>query len=254
MLVPDYISPFTAYRTWHWEPDGGVRSLNGVSWTPRVAHVAYCRKHRDDHEAPAFGCRCGIYAAKHYEHLIEIGYGGYGIHGEVELWGRIEECRFGYRAQYAYPKFFVIPPNMLTNDMRETESKMEALIAFNVDIFVATDNAAKPDVPKVPLWVRDYGYSAQGIDFLVKRIQQGYSFNGDRADENPEVGERVCILNKGISVVTRVTDKEVHVQLYTLQVHCIAREHIAWNRQNNRWESDSSGYLRQAKISWAASA
>ena len=265
MLIPDYISPFTAYRTWHWEPDGTVRSLNGTEWTPSVAHVAYCRKKEynksgqfvfdaNPHTAPEHDCRCGIYAAKNWKHLIEIEYAGYGIHGEVELWGKIEECRLGYRAQYAYPKFFVIPPNMLTNDMRETESKMEALIAFNVDMFVATDNAAKPDIPKDPLWVKDYGYSAQGIDFLVRRIQQGYSFHGDRPDENPEVGERLCVLNKGIGIVKQVTDKEVYITFYTQAQYRIPRDRVAWNRQNNRWETDTLGFMRMTRNSWAASA
>jgi hypothetical protein len=240
MLAPDYISPFTAYRTWHWEIPTGITSLNSVSWTPREAHVAVCRNNRP-HIAPDLGCTCGIYAAKHWKHLIDIGYGGYGIHGEVALWGIIEECRLGYRAQYAYPKFFCVPPMMLTMDMKIAEAGMEALIAYNVDIFVLASSKPQPNVEKVPLWVKDFGYSAQGIDFVGKYIQRLYLFKGDRADENPEVGDRLCIKGVGIAVVKSVAQNEVTITLFNQTIHRIPRERITWNFQNNRWESDTTG-------------
>jgi hypothetical protein len=240
MNVPDYISPFTAYRTWHWEPDGTVLSLNTARWLPGEAHVAKCNNNHS-HESPDRECTCGIYAAKHWKHLIDIGYAGYGIHGEVALWGKIEECHLGYRAQYAYPKHFIVPPNMLTADMRETERKMQALVAFNVDIFIATDNQPKVDTQKIPLWVRDFGYSAQGIDFITNRIQRFYSYHDDGAN-NPAVGDRLCITNEGISVVTEITEKEIFVCLYNQTIHRIPREKVCWNRGNNRWESGSLGW------------
>jgi hypothetical protein len=259
MQSPDYISPFTAYRTWHWEPFGfGIRSLNDTAWKSGEAHVAKCNRGRDGgfptlpskidysylHPVPNESCTCGIYAAKHWKHLIEIGYGGYGIHGEVALWGTIEECRLGYRAQYAYPKFFCVPPNMLTVGMKDTEERMEALIAYNVDIFVMVNNKPLPDVQKVPLWVKDFGYSAQGIDFLKNYIQRIYSFKDDRAEDDPEVGERLCIKNVGIAVVSAVTKtfpQEVTITLFNQTVHRIPREAIRWHSRNNRWESDTTG-------------
>jgi len=250
MNVPDYISPFTAYRTWHWEPDGTLKSLNGILWASKEAHVAKCN-HNKPHAVPDLGCSCGIYAAKHWKHLIEIGYGGYGIHGEVALWGTIEECSLGYRAQYAYPKFFCIPPNMLifptSKDsdekltMRDTEKRMEALIAYNVDIFVMANNRPRPDVEKVPLWIKDFGYSAQGIDFIRNYVQRIYSFKGDRAEDDPEVGERLCITGVGIAIVKAVTTKEVTITLFNQSVHRIPREAIRWHSRNNRWESDTTG-------------
>jgi hypothetical protein len=251
MQTPDYISPFTAYRTWHWEPDGTLKSLNGIQWTSKEAHVAVCN-HRKSHPVPDLGCSCGIYAAKHWKHLIEIGYGGYGIHGEVALWGTIEECHLGYRAQYAYPKFFCIPPNMLIYpaakedsteepSMRDTEKRMEILIAYNVDIFVMVSSQPKPDVEKVPLWIKDFGYSAQGIDFIRNYVQRIYSFKDDRAVDDPAVGERLCIKDVGIAIVSAVNGKDVTITLFNQTVHRIPRERIRWHSRNNRWESDTTG-------------
>ena len=251
MNVPDYISPFTAYRTWHWEPDGTLLSLNRARWVPNEAHVAKCNN-RESHEAPDAACSCGVYAAKHWKHLINIGYAGYGIHGEVSLWGKIEECRLGYRAQYAYPKFFIIPPSMLIHPtdkdeklnrkltMRDTELAMEGLIAFNVDIFVQVGNANTPDTKKIPLWVKDFGYSAQGIGFIGDCVQRYYSFKDDHLDL-PEIGDRLCITNVGIAVIKAVTEKEVTITLFNQSIHRIPRERVVWSRKNNRWESDTTG-------------
>jgi hypothetical protein len=242
MNIPDYISPFVAYRAWHWELDGTVKSLNGTVWTPRVAHVASCRSNLP-HTAPDPNCRCGIYAGKHWEHLIGIGYAGYGIHGEVELWGKIEECKLGYRAQYAYPKFFVVPPNMLCLDMVETEQKMKALIDFNV---VAADNKTEIGMEKIPLWVKDFGYSAQGIAFIGERIQRMYSYRDEQCFTDPKVDERLAIKGKGIAIVESFSRarKEVVVRLWNQMCCRIPRESVVWNRQNNRWESDTAGIIR----------
>lgn len=209
------------------------------------AHVASCRGNKP-HEAPAHNCRCGIYAGKHWEHLIEIGYAGYGIHGEVSLWGRIEECTLGYRAQYAYPKFFVVPPNMLCLDMVETEQKMKFLTDFNVDIFVAADNKTEKSIEKIPLWVPDFGYSAQGIAFIGERIQRMYSYRDEQCFADPKVDERLAIKGKGIAIVESFSRarKEVVARLWNQMCCRIPRESVVWNRQNNRWESDTAGTIR----------
>src|SRR5271157_231821 len=252
MQIPDFISPFVAYRAWHWEPDGTVKSLNGTVWTPRQAHVAACRKLAMTspnkmawHESPDPQCRCGIYAGKHWEHLIEIGYAGYGVHGEVNLWGKIEECTLGYRAQYAYPKFFVVPPNMLCLNMVETEQKIKGLIDFNVDIYVSATNKAEIGIEKIPLWVPDFGFSAQGIAFVAERVQRIYSYHDDQGTD-PKVDERVAIKDKGIAIVESFDCKrnEVTARLWNQMLCRIPRERVVWSRDNNRWESDTTGVAR----------
>ena len=55
------------------------------------------------HRAPHKTCTCGIYAYKAAEQNISCTGGGI-LSGEVWLWGKIQQHKLGYRAQYAYPK------------------------------------------------------------------------------------------------------------------------------------------------------
>jgi len=124
--------------------------------------------------------------------------------------------------------------------MRDTERKMEALIAFNVDIFVQVGDKPTPDTQKIPLWVKDFGYSAQGIGFIGDCIQRYYSFKDERSDL-PEIGERVCIAKVGIAIVKAANAKEITITLFNQTIHRIPRERVVWSRNNNRWESDTTG-------------
>jgi hypothetical protein len=201
MQIPDYIEEVVAYRVWLWD-DEGARSINGTRWTPGVAMVAqniHCRAsshfpYRElsgwggerGHEGPGIRCGCGLYAAKNWKHLIEIGYDRHiidrtmshtsrrtplGIHGEVSLWGKIEECSLGYRAQYAYPRHFVIPLSALDWPNNGVEERLKTLIAFNVDIYVSKDSQPQAEIEKVPLWIKDFGYTQQGISLLLESAQ-----------------------------------------------------------------------------------
>ena len=49
-----------------------------------------------------------MYAGINMQHMIDINYIQRGIHGEVHLWGRLERCTLGWRAQFAYPKYFIV--------------------------------------------------------------------------------------------------------------------------------------------------
>jgi hypothetical protein len=186
MQIPDYIEPVVAYRAWLWDAEG-VRSLNRTRWTPGMAMVAeniYCgaSSHFTDRESSGLGrdsgyerpgnaCSCGIHAVKHWKHLNKI-YVKHAIRGEVSLWGKIVECSFGYRAQHAYPRHFVIPVSALAWWNKDVEKRLKALIAYNVDIYVSTPTKSLTDIEKVPLWVKDLGYSKPGISLVVDSAQQ----------------------------------------------------------------------------------
>ena len=110
VIVPDYIS--RRHRTTasgNWDA-AGLKSLNGELWLPSQPLSAVCRAdangsisglskatHNPD-ELPYFNCTCGVYAAKNVEHLHQCGYGKFGVHGEVYLWGRVVEHERGWRA------------------------------------------------------------------------------------------------------------------------------------------------------------
>src|SRR5271170_5923811 len=94
------------------------------------------------HQVPDPGCTCGMYAGINMQHLIDIGYIERGIHGEGHLWGRLERNTLGWRAQYAYPKYFVVPANMIPQDMTEAQKRLASLVEFDVDIYLQPKNEA----------------------------------------------------------------------------------------------------------------
>jgi len=96
-------------------------------WIPKKANVAQCggyegTKFWGAHKvhlgpkliphasdlAPLAECGCGFYAFKTLPDLVEWLENRESsiILGEVYLWGKVVDCQYGYRAQYAYPKRF----------------------------------------------------------------------------------------------------------------------------------------------------
>jgi len=160
MNVPDFISPIVAYRVWVLSPSG-LMSLNGEFWPPNRRLEASCKRSPDSHEPPHSACSCGIYATKSVDQLQRIGYASKGgVYGEVYLWGTVIEHKLGWRAQYAYPKSFVIQPNLVRwplwkiEPMAESEKRFETLLAFNVDIYVQKDMEPHGD-GEIPLWMKE---------------------------------------------------------------------------------------------------
>jgi len=205
-----YVEPFVAYRAWSWTTEG-VTSLDGSLWTPKQAFEATCHYRNDwksmvaaapdekvkqfwlarEHHCPDAGCSCGMYAGINMQHMIDNGYIRRGIHGEVSLWGRLYRHTLGWRAQFAYPRFFVVPMDMIPFDMTEAQKRLAILTEFDVDIYLQTDKVASVKSEKVPLWAKDYGYSQQALSLLVEKRKKWYA-------EHPlkhtlAVGDRVAV-------------------------------------------------------------
>jgi hypothetical protein len=261
--VPDtYVEPFVAYRAWNWEAKG-VTSLNGALWTPKVAFEATCPNHEDEdsqaqatqeyrqsksHHVPDPNCTCGMYAGINMQHLIDIGYIQRGIHGEVSLWGRLYHHTLGWRAQFAYPKFFVVPMNMVPFRFDEAQERLKALVEFDVDIYLQPEREACVGQERIPLWVRDYGYSQQGISFLVEKRQKWYS--GEKAVHTLAVGDRIAVFSGvdggGIGVVTEIASDDMFYTMFNPNV--IYRKpvkSVQWNETNWRWETTGLGFMRK---------
>jgi hypothetical protein len=266
--VPDtYIEPFTAYRAWNWNADG-ITSLNNALWTPKVAFEATCQ-YRDDwkwlvasattdetrkwlrskeHCVPNENCTCGMYAGINMQHLIDINYIQRGIHGEVSLWGRLERNTLGWRAQYAYPRYFVVPVNMIPFDMTEAQKRLQTLIEFGVDIYLQKEREARVGQEKIPLWVADYGYSEQALSWLVDKRAQWYADNPNM--HTLAVGDRVAVFSDvnggGIGVVKEINGDEMYYTLFSPNViyHKTLKD-IVWNERNWRWETSGLGFMRK---------
>ena len=264
--APDFIEPFTAYRSWNWTAEG-VTSLNRALWTPKVAFEGTCR-YTDDgrsmqaassspaakkfwekqaHHVPDPTCTCGMYAGINMQHLLDIGYIGRGIHGEVHLWGRLYRHELGWRAQFAYPKNFVVPAGMIPFNVEEAQKQLAKLVEFEVDVYLQPEREAKVGQERIPLWVKDYGYTNQGVSFLIERWQK---WDSNRVAPPPlTVGDRLAVfsdVNGGIGVVKEIDGDEV---LYTLfSPNVIYRKKlkdVVWNERNWRWETSGLGSMRK---------
>jgi len=236
MRVPDYISPVVAYRAWQLDA-AGLRSLSGEPWHPGRPLAAACRASvsrtaHDVHDAPQMNCTCGIYAAKSHADLRTAGYAGIGIHGEVYLWGIVVEHELGWRAQYACPKNFFLPLEMLPASMSMLETRLKTLAAFGCDIHLIGREG------NMPLWVKDSGYEAATLDLLVQRSKSWYAQR--QQERRIKRGDRVAILGRGIALVEHVNDKHVHFILWNRNVLRISRKEIVWDEGNARWETDAS--------------
>jgi len=248
--IPDCISPIVAYRVWQWDAVG-LKSLNCEPWIPDHCLAAACRYRLwkaangeaallDGHEPPHHDCRCGVYAAKNFAHLRNIGYADYGVHGEVFLWGKVVEHHFGYRAQYAYPKSIVLPPDTIPFRMSTVESRLKSLVAYGADIFILGKAG------NIPLWSKESGYNPAGLDRLVEQRKKWYEL-GER-ERTLKAGDRVAVLGKGIGVVASADSDNVHVRMWNKLTLRMPRKNIVWDRQNWRWESDGAETF--ARMSW----
>lgn len=233
MKIPDLISPIVGHRVWRWDA-AGLRSLNGKRWSPRQPVAARCgaANAHDAHEPPHLDCTCGVYAAKSREHLRQLGYEGRGIRGEVHLWGTVVEHELGWRAQFAYPKSLVLPPELIPSDIREMESRLSALEVYDLDIFIVGCGWS------IPLCRRRLGFDAAGLDYLIGRRTEYYVRR--QQDRTLMKGDRVAVLGRGIAVVEHADDTDVYVVVWNKCSSRIARKHIRWDDQNMRWETDAS--------------
>jgi hypothetical protein len=163
--IADYVSPIVGYRVWAWGATG-LSSLNGHAWRPGRALTAKCPN--ADHEPAADGCSCGIYAAKDYQHLVNMGY-QIGVHGEVYLWGKICEHKLGYRAKYAYPK------NLTISEWRmgfgTKIPRLETLVSYGVDVFLLPDEACE----RMLVWSQEFGFNPSALERIKeKQYKQQY--------------------------------------------------------------------------------
>jgi hypothetical protein len=175
-------------------------------------------------------CTCGIYAAKSRNDLQRAGYMGFGIHGEVLLWGTVVEHDMGWRAQYACPKNFFLPLETLPVSMSLLEPRLKTLVAYGCDIHLIGEDGI------MPLWVGGSGYEAAALDILVQRCKDWYARR--RHERRIKRGDRVAILGRGIALVERINRTHVDVLLWNRTALRISRKEIVWDEGNARWETD----------------
>lgn len=234
MTAPDYIFPVVGYRVWQWNA-AGLKSLNGIEWHHGEAFTALC-KTQGCHEAPQSECTCGVYASKSLNHLRRLGYMEDRIYGEVCLWGAVVEHEDGWRAEYAYPKNFIVPISLVPLAVSRMEAWLAMLAAYGCDIFVLGETGT------VPLWRKGCGFEASGLNLLVQRCSAWYARRAEQLQIKR--GDRVAVLGHGIAVVEQADNDQVQAVLGGKNVLSIERKEVVWYEQYMRWETAVGAGIR----------
>ena len=103
------VSAVSGYRAWNVPLFvDELRSVNqNAKWKPFERYEASCSAA----QCRGVSCSCGIYAfnkmALVQKEYTQTDRSKRYVYGECWLWGRVLECKDGYRAQFAYPKALV---------------------------------------------------------------------------------------------------------------------------------------------------
>jgi hypothetical protein len=140
-----YLEPIVGYRTWQIKGDRIVsRIIDDVAWPVNEKLEATCRDdnqfcHRDEltpevHDAPAWGCTCGIYAFHTLSDAVE----DWGKHegalvGSCVFWGKIVVHTIGFKAQYARPIAFT-NHHRANRDLAWTDRLEMVVAAYNIPL------------------------------------------------------------------------------------------------------------------------
>jgi hypothetical protein len=185
-----------------------------------------------DHDAPKADCRCGVYASKSLDDLRSMRFWDCGVRGEVWLWGTVVEHERGWRAEFACPRTLILPTDILPITLAEIQSRLDSLVAYRCDISIAHD------AESIPLWRKESGFAAAGLDFLTHRGGGWYVRRKQR--RTIERGDRVAILGRGIGVVEHADGTRVFAVLGKRERVRFLRRDISWNDTYSRWEAGVS--------------
>jgi hypothetical protein len=126
------------WKRWLFDPRQRVLvTSHKLLWHPlqQVTAVCYGNSYNFLHnrrlcpKSPVESCTCGIYAVDSEDGIPDYGDGLITIDGEVYGWGRYVRGDVGWRAQFAYPKSF-----MLTDGQSRDEALCLALMEYRVPI------------------------------------------------------------------------------------------------------------------------
>jgi hypothetical protein len=98
--------------------------VHDYTWMPKQKSEAECCYSCQDEGGegvPGVDCSCGFYSAKSLRHLMQMGYHTYAdidetnefkIVGQVACWGKVIEGTQGWRSQFSYPTYLMLPYEM----------------------------------------------------------------------------------------------------------------------------------------------
>jgi hypothetical protein len=153
VAVPDAVEPVVGWRCWR-VADGSdglvlMSAHHPMRWAPGWAAEASCSA---PHAVPHENCSCGIYAARdpgravaylppHLKATLRarqpeiLGYDVVMALGRVDLWGKVVEAEWGWRAERGYPRELFLPAGV--RHYRRSPSRVAVLDAAAVSAALA---------------------------------------------------------------------------------------------------------------------
>src|SRR5271156_1481112 len=142
-----------------------LRTTNDFVWNYETIAEARCpNKGTRGKQSPTQSCTCGIYAADKMQ--TAVGYGN--VRGQIYGWGRYVRGTDGWRAQFAYPKNFMLDQSQV--------DLIEALKPYRVPIYV--------EMPTIIYSPVEDGYEGESDD-EYRNAQEDWS-SGTREDPDAQ--------------------------------------------------------------------
>jgi hypothetical protein len=126
-----------------------------------------------------------------------------------------------------------LPPEVLPVTIVEIQTRLDALISYDCDIFVLHEGA------RLPLWKNDSGFADVGLEYLTKRARKWYTQRNQGS--GIKQGDRIAIVGLGTAVVDEIDGTCILAKQGNNTILSIARKQVSWNKQNLRWETDALG-------------
>jgi hypothetical protein len=166
-------------------------------WPAKRKAEALCESCGKD--VPGVDCSCGFYSAKSLRHLMQMGYHTYAdidetksfkVVGQVACWGKVIEGTQGWRTQYAYPTYLMVPFEVgaeFVAPLRNAYGCQVRLLNFLVHPSEITDEfleglmAGKAPARQIPKQAR-HGrrVSHKQMRFTGRTVSDPYDKNGKR--------------------------------------------------------------------------
>ena len=96
----------------------------------------------------------------------------------------------------AYPKILHLSSEMLPIMLKNVQTRIEALTAYGCDLLIAHEAS------NVPLWCKESGLDAGGLNFLMSRAKEWYARRKHGRTLRP--GDRMAVLGWGVAVVSGI--------------------------------------------------
>ena len=153
------------------------------------------------------------------QHLIDINYIQRGIHGEVSLWGRLYRHTLGWSAQFAYPKFFIVPANMIP--FRMDDASVGWTRWSNSTLISTCRRSKRQRSGKRPFAV-DPRLRLQPAGFVLAG-RAGERWDGNPRKPTLKIGDRIAVFSyletgSGIGIVKEISNGNMYYTMFNPNV------------------------------------